>query len=83
MGRVAMRGALATHLGHRPGTPLKGPCGAVVARTAVAPRLSPRSRHPRQRTCEEPRWLRPEAGLPGQEAGSRSQGPADCCGARA
>lgn len=61
----------------------QGPCGAVVAGTAVAPRHSPSSRHPRPRPCDEPRWLRPEGGLPGREAASRSPGRAASCGALA
>lgn len=80
MGRVAVRGVLATHLGHRPGTMLKGPRGAVAARTTVALRgLATK----RQRPRDKPRCLRPEVGAPpvGRK-GSHSRGRAACCGAR-
>lgn len=46
-------------------TPLEGPCGAVAAGVGLPwphGARSPRSRHPRPRPCDDPRWLRPERG---------------------
>lgn len=87
MGRVAVRGVLATHLGHRPGTMLKGPRGAVAARTTVAPRgLATKRQRPRDEPrcrrpeVEAPRWggrgPTPGAGLPAAEPGLEPREPA-------